>query len=275
MGTDSCEGEHSSPPDGVDVHEWSRRLKAEWQQRACSSRSNFYIASHVGWQDETARQRQAELDCALVLTGLPDAFLSTADVFEVGCGYGRLVPCLAPRVQSYTGMDIAPTFVAQARAARFPTARFFETDGSSVPEAAKDRTYDLIFSAAVLIHCPLAVIHALVPECLKLLSPTGRMRIQLLADPHDLSGIITAESLEDMAERVTRETAATNNDQSATVEAELATDTHCYMGHAFTYAEAAGFAKACAGSVFTHFLLRMDPLFIYVEFTVDGHGQQR
>lgn len=262
-------------PEGGDATALSRRLKEEWQLRAASPRSNFYVASHIGWQDESTRLQQAERDSAFVLTGLPDEFLTTASVLEVGCGYGRLVPFLAPRVGSYTGMDIAPTFVAEARARHGSgNVRFFETEGSGVPLAAQDRAYDLVFSVAVLIHCPLPVIQALVSGCLKLLSMTGRLRIQLLADPRDLAGIITAESLEDMAERVTRETTATSEEQSSTEEAGLATDEHSYMGHAFTYEEAVRFAKECAGSRFTHFLLRTDPLFIYVEFTVDQRGRQ-
>lgn len=211
--------------------------------------------------------RQARLDASFIMQGLQDAWLKSANLLEIGCGNGRLVSSLAHRVRSYTGVDISARFVAEAKARHAGVnLRFIETDGATLPVAAKDRRYGLIFSAAVFIHCPLEVIAAMTDEALRLLAEDGVMRIQVLADPHDGEGIVAgapdAATLKDMEQPVLE----MMHEQAASSEAELASEAHHYRGHVFTYAAAEEFARARARNELEYSLLRIDPLFIYFEF---------
>ncbi|MCB9897726.1 MAG: class I SAM-dependent methyltransferase [Planctomycetes bacterium] len=170
-----------------DVGHEAERLKNEWEDRARSEARDFFVASHEGWDDERRWAAQATQDVAFITTGLSPGFLAEADVLALGCGVGRLVPELLARTRSYTGLDVAPSMVAEARRrlAGEPRARFFESDGLGVPAGACDRHYALVISVAVLIHCPRDVARALVHAGWERLAPGGVLRFQLLGLPAD------------------------------------------------------------------------------------------
>ena len=100
-----------------------------------------------------------------------------------------------------------------------------------VPEEACDRTYELVFSHGVLIHCPLDVIRALLASAWQRVAPGGELRLQVLADPTDPEGVVSIEAAEqDHATAVAIDR----------VEEELEDpliDGRYYMGHAFRYAD--------------------------------------
>jgi len=170
-----------------------RRLAEAWEARARSAQRDFFVASHPGWDDSQAWQRQAQIDCQLFTHGLADTWLAGADVLEIGCGVGRLVPALLPRVRSYTGVDIAPSMVAEARRRCAATCaedrvRFLVSDGLALPEALQCERFQLVLAVAVFIHCPLHVVRSLVIAAEQVLSPGGILRCQLRADATDASG---------------------------------------------------------------------------------------
>ena len=171
---------------GDDPEAEARRLAQDWELRAQSPSRDFFVASHPGWDDPAAWERQARHDADFLLQRLPRP-LAGAHLLEIGCGVGRLVPALAPRVASYTGFDIAPSMVAEARARHgaVANARFLEADGLAAPAGARDRRYDVALAHAVFIHCPREVIAALIADCWTLLADGGELRFQLRADPHD------------------------------------------------------------------------------------------
>lgn len=253
--------------ESADASAHAKRLKHEWQVRAASPRRDFYIASHRGWHDAAMRSEQATIDSRFILHGLSETFLSNANILEVGCGNGRLVPFITDRIRTYTGIDISSTLVQLATdTLSTHRVRFFETDGAKIPSAARDRVYDLIFAAAVFIHCPLPIIEALTADSLTVLAPNGRFRLQLLADPHDPAGIISTPLLSEATEQLRATISETAAEQASTEEADLTTNAHCYRGHVFSYSEALTFAKTMArGDLIAH-TLRIDPLFIYIEF---------
>src|SRR5262245_26788986 len=114
----------------------AKELKEEWERRARSPSREFFVASHEGWDTKEGRERQARHDAILYLTDVDFDAARTQDVLEIGCGSGRLVPYMAPYFRSYTGFDVSKTMldVARKHCAAIPNARFFETDGASVPE---------------------------------------------------------------------------------------------------------------------------------------------
>ena len=215
------------------------RLKREWDRRGRSPLRDLYIASHPGWDDPEAWRSRAVRDVDLILTDMGTGWLRQAHVCEVGCGVGRLVPALAPRVASYTGVDIAPSILEEARTrcAGLGEVRFFEGDGTGLPDVARDREYDFIFAAAVFIHCPRDVIESNLRSMKTALAPSGQVRYQLRALLADPEGMAVPEEL---VKATDAEQAATEVDLKAIVEdageEDLISDG--YMGHKFTYREA-------------------------------------
>lgn len=240
------------------------RLRAAWHARGRAAERDFYVASHPGWDDPAVRAAQARLDAALVLHGLlPD--LAARDVLEIGCGTGRLAAEVAPRARSYTGLDIAPSMVAEARArcGGLANARFLECDGLRLPEAARDRNYGLVFAHAVLIHCPREVVAAWLAAGWAALAPGGELRCQLRADPQDQAvPAAPAPAGDDAALEEARRQLGEQQRLATSRPAALALALpDDYMGHAFRGAEALALLRQAAGGPCD--LVRMGPAHWY------------
>jgi SAM-dependent methyltransferase len=237
--------------------EWAAALKRNWEDRAGSPARDFFVASHPGWQDQETWGRRAEADVALFLHGLDADWLAGGHALEIGCGVGRLATPLARRVTSYTGFDIAAGMVAEARrrCECVQTARFLEGDGLHVPDEARDRTYRLVVAVAVFIHCPAAMVGSLVGQSYALLEQGGEIRFQLLADPDDPEGITELQHVPQHEQEV--------HEQQAELPPgvrELSDDRY-YMGHRFTYREAAELLSGVTGGEVR--IERFDPTHLY------------
>lgn len=256
-----------STPSSEDPLGWAALLKSNWNQRGESPSRDFYVASHLGWQDSEAWDQQAAVDTGMMLSELDVDWLARARVLEMGCGVGRLVPHLLAATASYTGLDIAESMVEEARqrCRQQSQARFFESDGTSVPQAARDRSYDLAIALAVFIHCPKQVIELLMRDIFAVLAPGGRLRFQLLGDPEDLTGIevTTSDQVSDDDEHGALERSEAVEAMTTPVDMELIDD-HYYMGHTFGYQEAGELLDGMGGEFQ---LKRFDPLHIYGELS--------
>lgn len=241
------------------TEDWAALLKQSWEERARSKARDFYVASHPGWQDERRWRAQAENDAALMLYQVDRAALAGWDLLEIGCGVGRLALPLAPQVASYTGVDIAPAMVDEARrrAAGLANARFLVSDGAGLPEGARDRSYQLALALAVFIHCPRAVIRSLVGAAYAVLAPGGQLRFQVLADPSDPTGIASL----DAAAVVHQEIEAM--EEGAGQEERTLIDGHYYMGDAFRYDELGPFLEEATGGEGRATLIRPDLAHVY------------
>ncbi len=247
-------------PSPVTPEGWATLLKANWEKRGRSDSRDFYVASHLGWNDTEAWQRQAKIDTEILLYELTDDWLSSAEVLEIGCGVGRLAPWLLERAASYTGLDIASAMVEEARqrVQEGERARFFVSDGLGVPDPARDREYDLIVAMAVFIHCPRDLVERLVRDATSLLRKGGRLRFQLLADASDPTGVTApAEAAAEQNEAL----AVQGKEVAMSEDMELITD-HYYMGHAFGFDEARELFETMDGELR---LLRFDLGHIYGE----------
>lgn len=246
--------------------DWAALLAANWEARASLPSRDLFVASHPGWNDPVAWERHARVEAELFLSGLDAGWLAAADMLEIGCGSGRLVPVLRPRVRSYTGFDIAAGMVeaARARCAGSEQVRFFHGDGLGVPAAARDRRYRLAIAVAVFIHCPREVIAANVASAFAQLLPGGQLRLQVLADPDDREGIAAPP---EQAQSAAAAIVADMQGVIAALTAEerrLAFDTY-YMGARFRYAEVAPFLQQLTGGNVE--LYRGDPGAIYAAVT--------
>ena len=221
-----------------DSLEWAKLLKREWEARARSPFRDFFVASHQGWDDRKVRERRAAADAEMALTGLHTERLARMEVLEVGCGVGRLAGVIAPRVKGYTGFDIAPAMVEEARRKNegLENVRFFVSGGLDLPMEAKDREYDLAFALAVFIHCPRDVIGELIRNVYTSLAPGGEFRFQVSADPSDPTGIRSAEDARAIHERI----AETETALPAGAEAFLSEH---YIGARFRFEEMGPFLR--------------------------------
>lgn len=69
---------------------------------------------------------------------------------EIGCGNGELARCIAPRCESYTGIDAVPTALDAARLA-VPSARFVEDFiPCRLPQPVGQPGYDLVLLSEIL-----------------------------------------------------------------------------------------------------------------------------
>lgn len=232
--------------------EWAELLQKEWEERARSSARDFFIASAPGWQEPEAWAEQARCDVAGILQGLEPSALAASQVLDVGCGVGRLVPYLAPLTAGYTGFDLAPGMIAEARARcrGIPRARFFVSDGLGVPAAALDRRYGLALALAVFIHCPAEVIGPLAASVYRALAPGGQFRFQVFTDYRDW------ESFEDYRDMLGRplevdiaalRASVRDGEAAAPPEALRLLEGSHYEGHRFPFSEVGAFFEAATG----------------------------
>ena len=247
----------------------AERLKRQWDRRGRSELRDLYIASHPGWDDPAEWRRRAELDVGFILTGIPEESLADLDVLEIGSGVGRLARELAPRVKSYTGIEIAPSILEEARSRceDMGNARFFEGDGRSVPDLAGDREYGFVFSASVFIHCPKDVIEANLQAMRGAVAPGGLVRYQLLALLTDMEGLEVPEESEVAITEADTELESNEPDLLAPIreagEEELVGEG--YMGHSFAFDEARQMSLRVFGDEVG--LMRLGRPFIIGEWT--------
>lgn len=120
--------------------------------------------------DFSATRREAWEDFTLFLPYLRDGL----KVLDVGCGNGRLFGFLREHnlSVSYTGIDITPPLLAEARRT-YPDGKFFEGVLPG-PLPLPDRSFDVVFAIAVLHHLPAPINDAACRELFRLLRPGGR-----------------------------------------------------------------------------------------------------
>jgi SAM-dependent methyltransferase len=100
-------------------------------------------------------------------------------VLEIGCGAGRFVEALAPRVGFIAGLDVSPAMAAAARrkTQAHPGAAVVRTSGHDL-RAFADESFDLVLaidSFPYLVKAKVAEAH--LKECARVLRPGGELVI--------------------------------------------------------------------------------------------------
>lgn len=103
------------------------------------------------------------------------------DALEIGCGIGRFVAALAPRLRSIVGVDVSTNMIAAARArlAGVERARVQATSGRDLADFA-DASFDLVFSVDAfpyLVASGRALVEAHFREAQRVLRPGGDLVI--------------------------------------------------------------------------------------------------
>ena len=73
---------------------------------------------------------------------------NSANVLDLGCGYGRVAGCFISKGCDYTGIDVSSEAIDQARE-RFPNANFQSHDLNSWEPK---QTYDLVMALYIFVH---------------------------------------------------------------------------------------------------------------------------
>lgn len=154
-----------------------RRMARDWDERA---RTNAYGYTGGGYgESESGYWASGEPDMqGLILDGL--RLEPTAAALEIGCGVGRLLRPLAPRVRRAIGVDISAGMVEQGRRrlADLPNVEFHVTTGRF--DAVEEATLDLVYSFAVFQHVPAKrTVATYIAEAARTLRGGGVLRIQV------------------------------------------------------------------------------------------------
>ena len=153
------------------------RMRTDWDRRAAED-ARFYIASGAAGTDAEFRASGRRDVEDVVLDGIRLA--PSAGALEIGCGIGRLLVPLAPRVTRAYGVDISPAMIEKSKSfiADTPNVTTWVTDGSLAP--MPDASLDFVFSYIVFQHIPdRAPVRRYVEEAARVLKPGGLFRFQV------------------------------------------------------------------------------------------------
>jgi ubiquinone/menaquinone biosynthesis C-methylase UbiE len=100
------------------------------------------------------------------------------DVFEIGCGVGRLGTVLAPLCRTWTGCDVSPRMLEYAakRLETFPNVRFVEVSGYDLQPVGSE-SVDAVYCTVVFMHLTEWDRYSYVEEAYRILRPGGRLYI--------------------------------------------------------------------------------------------------
>jgi len=107
--------------------------KEFWTERIKQANGNFYDAMQGGVDWDKVQEEHTKI-FAKHLEG---------KVLDAGCGIGLVIPCLPETVTEYTGMDISPDFLKEAKR-RFPKHKFIE--GNVMETPFKENEFDWVIA---------------------------------------------------------------------------------------------------------------------------------
>lgn len=152
-------------------------LRGDAIEGAPSHEDLCYIAGRDPrvWMDPAIR-----LDLAQSILELSGA-TAQSSVLEVGSAAGFLAQLVAPRVASFTGVDLAEGPLKVARRLGLANARFQKADGESLP--FEDASFDCVFCYDVFTNFPAFDDgEPLIREMLRVVKPGGRVLIGSIPD---------------------------------------------------------------------------------------------
>ena len=152
-------------------------MRADWDRRARENAPFYVCTTAAGSPEAFALSGERDLE-EHVIDGLD--VRKDWRVLEIGCGMGRLLRPLAPRVARVVGVDLSPEMLRRARehCGPLPNVELHATEGDLgfLPDGA----FDFVFSHIVFQHLPRKMYaERYFREAFRLLAPGGVFRVQV------------------------------------------------------------------------------------------------
>jgi SAM-dependent methyltransferase len=130
-------------------------MRRFWDARAREN-AEYFVDNRIDYTggDEAFFWEQGERDLQTMLDMLELRPAAGETVLDIGCGVGRLLKALTPRVAATVGIDVSPEMVRRARTnlAGLPVT-LHEGDGTSL-QPVPDASVDGVVSLVVFQHIP-------------------------------------------------------------------------------------------------------------------------
>lgn len=152
-------------------------MGADWDRRARENAPYYVCTTAAGSPESFAASGERDLQ-EKVVDGLEVS--SRWRVLEIGCGMGRLLRPLSPRVARVVGVDLSEEMLRRARehCASLANVELKLTDGRL--DFLADGTFDFVFSHIVFQHLPRkAYAERYFREAFRVLAPGGIFRVQV------------------------------------------------------------------------------------------------
>lgn len=153
------------------------RMKQDWDERARKD-AEFFIAKT---SDPASFDASAEQDVASLLSGIESFITPTARVLDLGCGIGRLMKPLAPRVAGVHGVDVSGEMIERARTYLADLSNVTLTENSGADLSGLDsESFDFAYSYLMFQHIPeRPVVETYLSEVARVLRPGGAFKFQI------------------------------------------------------------------------------------------------
>ena len=152
-------------------------MRADWDRRARENAPYYVCTTSAESPESFAASGERDLE-SQVLDGL--AVSPRWRVLEIGCGMGRLLRPLSPRVARVFGVDLSEEMLIRARehCAALPNVELARTDGRL--DFLTDGAFDFVFSHIVFQHLPRkAYAELYFREAFRVLVAGGIFRVQV------------------------------------------------------------------------------------------------
>jgi ubiquinone/menaquinone biosynthesis C-methylase UbiE len=150
-----------------------------------SHKDDPYNAIRHGWTADDFETRTDET----IVTWFP-MDLQAGDTFlDLGCGLGYACKLVAPKVETYIGVDWSQAILntAVTRNNHHPNAFFYRNDGHRVPFLGG--MFDHVISEQMFYHVPKATILGYLSEINRVLKPGGQTTLEIPKAEHYVNGL--------------------------------------------------------------------------------------
>jgi lipopolysaccharide transport system ATP-binding protein len=162
---------------------WKRELQLFFEHRAMELNDvpTLEDLCYVSGRDPRLWTQPALIDDLATSIIEQSGVTPTSQVLEVGCASGFLARAIAPRVASYTGVDLAEAALEVARRLRIGNAEFRLSEGGKLP--FPDDSFDAVFCYDVFTNFP----HfrdgvAIIKEMVRVVRPRGKVLVGSIPD---------------------------------------------------------------------------------------------
>lgn len=156
------------------------KMKLDWDRRARHDARYWIATEDYRTEEEFQRSGEASARAILELSGAEDEELLRYRVLEIGCGIGRILRPLAPRVREAVGVDVSSEMIEKSALWLEDADNVRTVEGSGVDLfGLDDESFDLVYSYVAFQHMPRDVFRHYLGECHRVLRADGALVFQV------------------------------------------------------------------------------------------------